>query len=82
MAVPPESIEVGKCCLMLRGEIPHVRYVAYNSPDERVHYLDRTAKKHWRPAVQERQYFASTTEREVPSDWTPEAGGVGGEHSS
>ncbi len=73
MAIPPEEITVGRCYLMLRGDVPHVRYVAYIEPDGRVHDLDRTAKKHWRPAIQERRYFALTSEREVPCDWTPEA---------
>jgi hypothetical protein len=73
LAIPLTSIEIGKYYLLRIGDTTHVRYVVSIEADGRVHYLDRTAKKHWRHCIQERQYFASVSEREVPCDWTPDA---------
>ena len=72
MPIPLTNVTVGKYYLTRRGDTPHVRYVVSIEANGRVHYLDRTAKKHWRPCIQERRYFASTIEREVPCDWTPD----------
>ncbi len=74
MAVPPESIEIGKCYLSNDGR---VRRAAKFLPDGRIRYAYRsfpaTQGRLWRTGRLDVERFAETSVREVPSDWTPEA---------
>ncbi len=74
MAVPPESIEVGKCYLSNDGR---VRRAAKFLPDGRIRYAYRSFPvpqgRLWRTGRLDVERFAETTVREVPCDWTPDA---------
>ncbi len=74
MAVPRESIEVGKCYLTRSGEIRRVLHILPHGP---VHYEARRAAVlqafGWQEGVLELALFAALIEREVPCDWTPGA---------
>ncbi len=73
MAIPPESIEVGKCYLSEDGR---VRRVVKFLPGERIRYAYRsfpaTQGKLWRTGRLELKRFAETTLREVPCGQVPE----------
>jgi hypothetical protein len=74
MPIPPESIQVGQCYLMLDGE---VRRVLRLLPNEGVHYESRAGMIvqafGWKPGVLARSAFAALIDRPVPCDWTPES---------
>ncbi len=73
MAVPPESLEVGKCYLSNDGR---VRRAAKFLPDGRIRYAYRSVPavqgRLWRTGRLNVERFAETVLREVPCDWTPE----------
>ena len=75
MAVPPESIEPGKCYLATLGEHHRVQRVVSITPSGHVVFEVRR-KLHdpalWLPEERGLQVFAAAVEREVPCDWTPE----------
>ena len=70
MAVPPESIRVGRCYLMETG---HVRRVVRIKTDGRVQFMHRLGYtlKNWKISSDKRRSFASIVQREVPCDWMP-----------
>ena len=72
MAISPESIEVGKCYLIMGSEALWIRRVSEVLPDGRIQHEQRTAKRKWKLGVQYKDVFASMLQREVPGDWTPE----------
>ena len=73
MAVPMESLSVGRCYLVDgKGvwrivRLWHEGLVEYSS---RTQHLGRTMT--WKPGTLDRVVFAHVVEREVPCDWTPE----------
>ncbi len=73
MTIPPYSLEVGRCYLSLSG---YVRRITQLMPDGRVLFEARQGHvadaKAWRPGILDRRSFITTTERQVPCDWTPE----------
>ena len=73
MALPPESIQIGRCYLTEEGR---VRLVVGFGPAGWVRYKDRSAdpnqKAAWRSGRLSLQMLAATVTREVPCDWTPE----------
>jgi len=76
MAVPPESVGVGKCYLAARRETPQVWRVITIFPDGRLEYearpLSPKARQVWRSAMTTLKLFSAFVTREVPCDWTPE----------
>ena len=76
MSIPPESIQVGQCYLMLDGE---VRRVLRLLPNEGVHYESRAGviveAFGWKAGVLALSAFAALVDRPVPCDWT--SGGNG-----
>jgi hypothetical protein len=73
VSIPPESIEVGQCYLTEDGR---VRKVTRLLTDGRVRYKYRgLLSKKWKWGELSPQTFASTVERPVPCDWTPETDG-------
>jgi hypothetical protein len=79
VAIPPESIEVGKCYLVTTERGHQVRRVIRIMPDGRVQFERRIRTTGPRPAwmlsLSEGRAFASSVVREVPCDWTPEGDG-------
>ncbi len=84
MAVPPESIEIGKCYLVKSNKI---RRVIGLMSDDRVHYEQRRGlvrKGHPWPyrTILSMRSFSAAAQREVPCDCTPATGsdvqGTGG----
>lgn len=75
MALPPVSLEVGKCYLTNTGQ---VRRVIQILTDGRVQFERRAQSTKsgsgwaWVPSIADRRAFALLVEREVPCDWTPE----------
>ena len=72
MPIPPESIEIGKCCLTESGSI---RRVTSTSSDGLVRYRERSGAGPWQGTgtkKRKRDIFAAQALREVPCDWTPE----------
>ena len=73
MAVPPDSIEVGRCYLTRDSRLRRVTGIRENGE---VGYKYRTfpanPKKTWRSGALRPDIFAATVEREVACDWTPE----------
>ena len=73
MSVAPESIEVGRCYL---GDNGRVWRVVRLWPDSRVQFEFRARSlskaKTWKPGMLLLRDFASSAQREVPCDWTPE----------
>ncbi len=84
MTIPPESIQAGKCYLAwassVRGQrFQRVRQVVELLPDGRVKFATRRKPIElgapWpRTHVMTITAFAGSAEREVPCNWTPEAG--------
>jgi hypothetical protein len=78
MSVPPESINVGKCYL---GDNGKVWRVVRLWPDSRVQFEFRARSlskaKTWKPGMLLLRDFASSAQRDVACDWTPEADGEG-----
>ena len=76
MSIPPESIQVGQCYLMLDGE---VRRVLRLLPNQGVHYESRLGASvqafGWKAGVLALSAFAALVDRPVPCDWT--SGGNG-----
>ena len=76
MTVPPESVEVGRCYL---GDNGQVRRVVRLWPDSRVQYETRARylsnARTWKPGMLLLRDYASSAQREVPCDWTPEREG-------
>ena len=74
MALPLESIQIGRCYLTEEGR---VRFVVGFGPAGWVRYKYRSADPHkraaWRSGRLSLQVFAETVLREVPCDWS--AGG-------
>jgi hypothetical protein len=72
MSIPPESIQVGQCYLTKSGRVRRVTGL----PPGRVQFKQRMARTPtWRghsSAILDIRSFASTVERAVPCDWTPE----------
>jgi hypothetical protein len=76
VAVPPESIEIGKCYLVKSNKI---RRVIGLMSDDRVHYEQRRGlvrKGHPWPyrTVMSMRSFSAAAQREVPCDCTPARG--------
>jgi hypothetical protein len=72
VAVPPESIQVGRCYLTDAARVQRVLEI---SSDGKVIYAYRSTRsrhKAWTPGTTRLRTFAFITEREVPCDWTPE----------
>ncbi len=78
MTIPLESIQVGQCYLTRSGEIrPVIGFLPGRVRFER--RVNTTGPGWgWVPSLSERRAFAFLIEREVPCDWTPEGGRVGG----
>jgi hypothetical protein len=75
MPIPPDSIQVGKCYLTTTGS---VRRAVRMLPGGRMQFEQRPGHilpNTWKSDVQDVRSFASTVEREVPFDWTPERDG-------
>ncbi len=73
MTIPPESIEVGKCYLGNNGKVWRVVRLW---PDSRVQFEFRARSRGearvWKPGMLLLRDFASSAQREVPCDWTPD----------
>ena len=72
MAVPPQSIKVGRCYLT---DATRVQRVLEITPDGKVihaHRSTRSEYKAWTAGTTSLRAFAFITVREVPCDWTPE----------
>jgi hypothetical protein len=73
VTIPPESIEVGKCYL---GDNGKVWRVVRLWPDSRVQFEFRARSRGearvWKPGMLLLRDFASSAQREVPCDWTPD----------
>ena len=73
MAIPPESIEVGKCYLAGRQLGPRVQRVVAILPNGRVQYEWRKRQRgKWKPGILDLREFAFGVDQEGPCDWTPE----------
>ncbi len=78
MALPAESIEVGKCYLVRTGQRDQpkgVRRIVRIMPDGRIqfeHRIGPAGAVGWKVGIQDARSFAFLLEREVPCDWTPE----------
>ncbi len=73
MALPPESIEVGKCYLCETGNDPRIRRVLQILPNGLVSFEQRTPRATYRKRAQYRDVFAAMVTREVPCDYVWEA---------
>ena len=77
VSVPPKSIQVGQCYLTGSG---HIRRVIGLLSNGQVRYDLRASTKtpeRWIAAVLDLESFASSVDRTVPCDWTPERDGAG-----
>ncbi len=76
MSVPPKSIKVGRCYLSY-GCSGQMRRVVRISPEGLVQYETQApsfrAGSVWAGGALDLALFASSVEREVPCDWSPEA---------
>jgi hypothetical protein len=75
VAIPPESIQVGRCYLTHDGK---VRKVTSADSDGSMRYTERTGTGPWvygGTKKRGRLVFAAALAREVPCDWTPEGDG-------
>lgn len=78
MPVPAESIEAGKCYLVLArrpGRSGGVRRVVRIMPNGQIQFEHRTSsgrRAGWKAGILDLRSFAATLEREVSCDWTPE----------
>ena len=72
MNIAPESIQAGRCYLMLDGE---VRRVLRLLPNGQVHYESRTGAIveafGWKEGALALSAFAALVEKPVPCNWTP-----------
>ncbi len=79
MSASPDSIQVGRCYLTTSQAGPRLMRVITILADGRVQYEYRhfnpKQSKVWRAGILDRAPFASSVEREVPCDWTPETDG-------
>ncbi len=72
MAVPPESIRVGRCYLAGRQLGPRVQRVVAILPNGRVQYEWRKHQQgKWRSGILDLREFAFGVDQEVPCEWTP-----------
>ena len=73
MAVPPESIRVGRCYLAGRQLGPRVQRAVAILPNGRVqHEWRRRQGRKWKPGILDLREFAFGVDEEVSCEWTPE----------
>jgi hypothetical protein len=72
VSLPPESLEVGKCYLTNTGQVRRVLVMLPGRVQFERRVKTRGLKLGWIRDIAETRAFASSVEREVPCDWTPE----------
>ncbi len=71
MAVPPETIKVGRCYLTDAARVQRVLEITPDGKVIHAHRSTRSEYKAWTAGTTSLRAFAFITVREVPCDWTP-----------
>ncbi len=75
MSIPPEKIEIGKCYLTWDGRVVQVfQLLSHGAVSYRFRKAHAEPPIRWTGAIAYLAPIASSVEREVPCDWTPETG--------
>ena len=72
MPIEPESIEIGHCYLSSKGFVRRVLQVLGDG--KLLVEVRKGTSRQWHSDMVTARFFASSTERRVPCDWTPDKG--------